>query len=290
MSFGVLVDLTQCAGGRACAAACRQQHGQSLDSDSYVTTPGKRQDCYVGTEQADHRPPLSADRFTVVEYHDTADGVGESNWVFVKRQCMHCLEPACESACPVGAFHRMEEGPVVYDMNKCMGCRYCMMACPFNVPTYQWSEPIPYVKKCTFCVERMFSNEDLSREERIPACVAACPTSCLQFGERDELLAEAKRRIQQNPGRYVNHIYGEKEAGGTAWLYLSPVPFALLGFPTRTGERPYPEYTEAALDSVPPLIVFGGFVLAGIYLLWKRKVELAEQERAAGKDQGVQDG
>jgi formate dehydrogenase iron-sulfur subunit len=246
-----------------------------------VTIPGKRQDCYIGTENTTHRPPLSAQSFTVVEYHDASDGQGPPQWVFVKRQCMHCLHPACESACPVGAFHKTPEGPVTYDSKRCMGCRYCMMACPFSVPTYEWSKRVPYVRKCTMCVERGLA-EDVSdpatREDHLPACVAACPMQALQFGERSQLLAEAHRRIAENPGQYVNEVYGEDEAGGTCWLYVSPVPFRLLGFPQRVGTRPYPEYTEQALDSVPPLIVFGGSVLAGVYTLWKRKLALAGQE------------
>ena len=275
MGFAVLVDLTECAGGRACVAACKLQNGQADEVSAHVAVPGKRQDCYVGTEQTAHRPPLSADSFTVVEYHDATDGSGAEQWVFVKRQCMHCEYPACESACPVGAFHKTPEGAVLYDADRCMGCRYCMMACPFNVPTYQWEKPIPFVRKCTFCIERISQDESVPREERVPACVAACPTNCLNFGQRDDLLAEAHRRIKRYPEKYVNAVYGEKEAGGTSWLYLSPVPFEQLGFPSRVGERPYPEYTEDALNSVPPLIVFGGSALAGLYLLWKRKQEIA---------------
>lgn len=278
--FGVLVDLNQCAGGRACVAACRQAHGQAIDVGDKVAIPGKRQDCFIGTEGATHRPPLSADSFTVVEYNDASDGQGSPQWVFVKRQCMHCLRPACESACPVGAFHKTPEGPVVYDSKRCMGCRYCMMACPFSIPTYEWSKRVPYVRKCTFCAEKWLedhSTDPGERDERLPACVSACPAQALQFGQREELLAEAHRRIQQNPGRYVDEVYGEDEAGGTCWLYVSPVPFRLLGFPTNLGTRPYPEFTEKALDSVPPLIVFGGSVLAGVYTLWKRKVALAEE-------------
>jgi formate dehydrogenase iron-sulfur subunit len=275
VSYAVLVDLTICAGGRACVAACKQQNHLPMEQIDYVTITSERLDCYIGSEGSEHRPPLSSKTYTVVEYHDANDNPDETQWVFVKRQCMHCQYPACESACPVGAFRKTPEGPVVYDSYKCMGCRYCMMACPFNVPTYQWEKAIPYVRKCTFCFDRITQDESVPREERVPACVAACPTNCLIFGTREEMLAEARRRIDISPEKYYNHIYGEHEVGGTSWLYISPVPFEKLGFPDHVGEEPYPEYTEAALDSVPPMVVIGGAILAGLYLLWKRRLELA---------------
>jgi formate dehydrogenase iron-sulfur subunit len=161
-----------------------------------------------------------------------------------------------------------------------MGCRYCMMACPFNVPTYQWEKAIPFVKKCTFCIDRISQDESAPREERQPACVAICPTNCLLFGSREEMLAEAKRRISERPDKYNEHIYGEHEAGGTSWLYISAVPFEQLGFPSKVGTVPYPEYTEAALDSVPPLIVVGSAVLAGLYLLYKRRLEISASKHS----------
>ncbi len=275
MAYSVLVDLTRCAGGRACVAACKAQNNLPMEEIDHVTISSQRLDCFIGSDSSHHRPALSSKTFTVIEYHDADDCVECSNWVFVKRQCMHCLEPACEAACPVGAFHRDETGAVVYDGGKCMGCRYCMMACPFNVPTYEWEKAIPFVKKCTFCLERITQDESVPREERQPACVAACPTNCLLFGTREEMLAEAKRRLSEHPDKYINHIYGEHEAGGTSWLYISAVPFDQLGFPSEVGTVAYPEYTEAALDSVPPLIVIGSAILAGLYLLWKRRLDIS---------------
>jgi formate dehydrogenase iron-sulfur subunit len=276
MGFGVLVDLTRCAGGRACVAACKQQNGLPMEEIDHVTISAERQDCFIGSEETTHRPALSCKTYTVVEYHNTNEGGVAANWVFVKRQCMHCEHPACESACPVGAFRKTDLGAVVYDSYKCMGCRYCMMACPFNVPTYEWDKPVPYVRKCTFCFDRISKAQgEGTREERMPACVAICPVQALLFGTREEVLAEAKRRLAQDPERYVPQVFGETEAGGTSWLYISAVPFEELGFPMHTGTRPYPEYTEMALGSVPPIIVGGGTVLAGLYLIWKRKVELA---------------
>jgi formate dehydrogenase iron-sulfur subunit len=255
-----------------------------MELSDHVTITSDRLDCFIESGAFHHRPPLTSKTYTVVEYHDADDSPDSTNWVFVKRQCMHCLEPACESACPVAAFERDETGAVVYDPHKCMGCRYCMMACPFNVPTYEWEKAAPVVRKCTFCFDRISKDEDAPREERMPACVAACPVNCLLFGTREQMLAEAKRRIAENPEKYLNYIYGEHEAGGTSWLYISAVPFESLGFPPSVGTVPYPHYTEAALDSVPPLVVIGAGVLAGIYWLYERKLKVsaAENPDAAG--------
>jgi len=289
VAYAVLVDLTRCAGGRACVAACKQHNKLPMEQIDYVTISSQRADCFIGSEETHHRPPLSSKTYTVVEYHDADDSPDASQWVFVKRQCMHCLEPACMAACPVGAFSKTPEGAVVYDAHKCMGCRYCMMACPFNVPTYQWEKAIPFIQKCTFCFDRISQDESAPRSERVPACVSVCPTNCLIFGTREEMLAEAKRRLNDNPEKYYNHIYGEHEAGGTSWLYISPVPFEDLGFPSHVGTTPYPHYTEAALDSVPPTVVIGGALLAGLYLLYKRRLQLATAPTAktTQEDEGL---
>jgi len=267
---GVLVDLTLCIGCRACVVACKEWNDLPLNQEDYFRNLSYQKENALFVGDRTITPRLSSDTYTVVEYHDVGNDEGESQWVFVKRQCLHCLEPACESACPVGAFRKTEEGPVVYDSWKCMGCRYCMIACPFGVPTYEWQNAIPFVRKCTFCFDRI-TDESLPLTERVPACVKACPVNALMFGRRDDLLAEAHRRIALNPDKYIDHIYGEHEAGGTSWLYISSVPFDKLGFPMNVGIRPYPEYTDAALDSVPLIIVFGGTALAGLCLMLRGK-------------------
>ena len=124
---------------------------------------------------------------------------------YVRKQCRHCLEPACASACPVGALHKTDLGAVVYDAARCMGCRYCMMACPYGIPRYTWDAAVPYVRKCILCYSRI-------EQGRQPACTEACPSKATIFGDRDELLAEAHRRIAENPGQYGKKVWGEKEA------------------------------------------------------------------------------
>jgi len=184
-----------------------------------------------------------AESFTVVNQYNS-NILGENDRlkkIFVKDQCRHCNKPSCASACVVGALTKKENGSVVYDAKKCIGCRYCIIACPFQIPAYEDHDPVtPRVRKCTFCPERLEKN-------KMPACVTICPTQALIFGKRDKLLKIAKNRIEKNPGKYQEHIYGENEAGGTSWLYLSPVEFSF--FP-KVDETPPPQLTETILSGV----------------------------------------
>ena len=183
----ILIDITRCAGCRACMEACMECNGHSGD-------PFEIEE-------------LSANANTVVL---------EKGDYSVRQQCMHCLDPSCVSVCPVGALQKTPEGPVVYDASRCIGCRYCMQACPFNVPRYQWESTVPAVVKCDGCLDRV-------REGKPTACAEACPTEATVSGARKELLREAHRRIEESPEEYYPHVYGENEVGGTSVLYLSPV-------------------------------------------------------------------
>jgi formate dehydrogenase iron-sulfur subunit len=145
-----------------------------------------------------------------------------------------------------------------------------MVACPFGIPTFEWDSPLPWIRKCTFCADRL----DAGLE---PACVKTCPTDALQIGEREELLAEARERIAKNPQKYVNHIYGEKEVGGTSWLYLSPVPFEMLGLPTLSSE-PVTVDAERAMSAVPPVLLGVAAAMSGIYWLAKRRDRMNKEK------------
>jgi formate dehydrogenase iron-sulfur subunit len=239
---------------------------------------GDRVDAYSPARGLKHRPKLDARSYCIIEDHKVFEGTPDEEWMTVKRQCMHCLKPACNAACPVGALHQTPEGPVIYDSGKCIGCRYCMMACPFAVPSYDWDLAVPYIRKCTFCYDRVAEGAKVEHGQNEPACVAACPTRTLIFGDRDEMVAEAKRRQIRWPRLYTKQIFGETDAGGTRWLYLSPVPFGELGFPQNLGQRAYPDYTKVALDAVPVWITGGGLAMASLFWLWKRKHEIAEDE------------
>lgn len=248
-SFAVLIDLTRCSGCRSCEVACRE-------ANDLLTQP-------------DEPTQLAADTWTYIDFVPLPTVSTEP--LPVKRQCMHCIDPACASACPVAALHKTPEGPVAYRENRCMGCRYCMIACPFDVPKFEWDSGLrPVIGKCTMCVDRL-------EEGLQPACVEECPTGALKFGSRNELLAEAKGRIQADTERYVDHVYGETEVGGTFVLYLSGVPFQALGFRTDLPEEPLPALTWEVLSKLPALVLGLGVVLGGASFITHRR-ELMEHE------------
>ena len=237
--FGVLVDTTRCVGCRSCEAACAQANGLAepdLDDENILLQKRFTNDT----------------QYTVVNRYQTQDG----SEIFVKTQCMHCNQPGCASACLVKAMHKTPQGPVIWEPN-CIGCRYCMVACPFDVPKFEYNTPAPKIQKCTFCWENRVSKEEP------PACVEACPAEALFFGTRREVIEEARTRIYQNPDDYYHHIYGENEVGGTSWVYLAAVPFEGLGFKTDVGTTPYPKLTKgfltniAVIDLVVPTLLLG---------------------------------
>jgi formate dehydrogenase iron-sulfur subunit len=255
MSKGVLYDATKCIGCRACQVACKQWN--ELPAEKTTNS---------GTYE--NPPKMSAYTFTKINFTELEHN-GEFKWVFNKQQCMHCQEPGCAEACIVGALVKTEAGPVTYDEGKCIGCRYCMVACPFGIPNFEWDKPIPWIRKCTFCADRQGAGLK-------PACVTTCPTGALKFGERDELIAEAQRRIAEHPDKYVNHIYGAQEVGGTSWLYLSPVPFEEIGFPTLPSV-PVTINAERAMAAVPPVLVGVAAAMAGIYWLVQRQQKIGQK-------------
>ena len=259
-SLGVLFDSTLCIGCRTCEAACNKVN--------QLPEPTKPFDDLSVLDETRRTDPTA---YTVVNRYDGASkGKGP---IFRKIQCNHCLEPACASACFVRAFEKTPEGAVTYDASVCVGCRYCMIACPFYIPTYEYDEPLtPRVMKCTMCHPRVV-------EGKLPGCVEACPNEALTFGKREDLLRLGRERIRRLPGRYVDHIYGEHEMGGTNWLYLSGVPFKELGMREDLGVTPAPSLTSGALASVPIIAGLWPVLLAGVYAVSKRKDKIAAQEK-----------
>jgi formate dehydrogenase iron-sulfur subunit len=235
---GILIDITKCIGCHSCEQACKQVHGFPQETEA----------------------TLSATSLTVVEQH------GER---FVRRMCMSCQDPACASACLVGALKKTELGPVKYEASKCIGCRYCIVACPFNVPRYEWAKLVPFVKKCDMCYSRQMKGEQ-------PACVEACPVQASVVGWRDELLEEAQRRILSD-AKYVKHIYGSEEVGGTSVFFLSDIPFEKLGF-TLMPAQAMPVLTANALADIPTVVMVGGGLLAGLYWITNRRKQVAMAE------------
>jgi formate dehydrogenase iron-sulfur subunit len=248
MKAAILTDITKCIGCLECVTACKQANKLDLDVPR--------------TWQKD-------------------DGLSAQNWTsilqrpgdhYVRKQCRHCLEPACASACPVGALHTTETGAVVYDNNKCLGCRYCMMACPYGIPRYDWDERVPYVRKCILCYDRITAGEQ-------PACTAACPTGATIFGERDELIAEGHRRIAENPGTYIDRVWGEHEVGGTSILYVSDIDLGFLSYKSNLGTKPLPSTTAPAMKAVPFAFVGMGGIMYGLNWIIQRRIELSKDRK-----------
>jgi Fe-S-cluster-containing dehydrogenase component len=228
-AMGVLVDVSKCIGCRSCEAACAKANG--------LPDPDWSDDMSYA------KPREATDRqLTVVNRHLTSKGE-----VYVKTQCMHCLEPACVAGCLTRALDRKPNGAVVWDGDKCMGCRFCMVSCPFDVPRFEYGSTNPKIQKCRLCMERLQAGEQ-------PACVTECGGGALTFGKRSDLLEQARATIYKDPGTYVPRVYGEEEAGGTSWLYISPVPFSELGFRElpATAVR---ETTRDFLTAVPVVLV-----------------------------------
>jgi len=257
-AMGVLVDTTLCIGCRSCEAACAEANG--------LPSAEAPPDLDVFAQWREKGP----DAFTVVNRSPFKGKDGAER--YAKTQCLHCVDPACASACPTRALEKTEAGPVAYRANRCMGCRYCMVSCPFGVPKYQYDHAIPYVRKCTFCADRQAKGLP-------PACTEACPAGALLFGKREELLEIAKTRIYQNPDKYVHRVYGEREAGGTSWLYITDVPFESLGLPA-VAEEPYPGFARGALSAVPFVMTLWPPVLMGLYAFARNRSEGGEDEHA----------
>ena len=256
--MGVLTDTTRCIGCRSCEVACNKANG--------LPPPEKP---FSDVSVFDEERRTTAGAYTVVNRYAGSNGAGP---VYRKVQCMHCNEPACVSACPVAAMVKTPEGPTIWDGSLCMGCRYCMVACPFNVPAYEYDRVIsPRIRKCTLCYERVFEKGGM------PACVDACPQGALLFGEREDLLWEARNRIIDNPETYVPEIYGEHEAGGTSWLYLSPVPFKTMGFPSLEHSG-YGELTWDFLTAGTVATALVPLALMGVYRFGMRRQRIATEE------------
>lgn len=264
--FGVLHDIPLCTGCRKCEWACKDQH----------KFPNKPIETFDDKSVFEKKRRTNQESHTVVNRYPNPRNAEKP--IYVKKQCNHCNEPACASACLVSAFKKTPRGAVTYNKDLCIGCRYCMTVCPFYVPAYDYQDALtPQVRKCTLCYERIVKNGE------IPACVKICPTQALTFGKRSELIKVAREKIRSQSGKYIDHIYGEHEVGGTCWLYISGVPFEKLGFPMDVGTKPYPELTRGFLSMVPAVLMIWPALLGGLYMFSKRRERMAEDETATSE-------
>jgi formate dehydrogenase iron-sulfur subunit len=242
---GILFDVTLCVGCGSCYKKCKQVNNLPQTNKEFLQ---------------DH---LSDNTYTVVEQYGNR---------YARKQCMHCNEPACASVCLVGAIKKSPTGAVVYDADKCIGCRYCMQACPHKIPRYEWASTKPRIRKCILCNDRVKAGQ-------LPGCAEICPTEATLFGEMDQLIKVAKNRLKFNPEKYHQKIYGLEEAGGSHVLVISPVPFEQLGYVPSLPKESMPEFTMRAMEKIPSVVVGGGVFLSAMYWLTKRKNKIAEEEK-----------
>lgn len=257
-SASMLYDSTICVGCRACQVACKKRNGLAHETDE------------SGLYEMPH--DLDSKTWTLIKLYKDASAMS-----FIKNQCMHCIHAACVSVCPVGALEKLPSGPVIYHQERCIGCRYCMAACPFHIPKTEWEKPLPFIQKCDFCA-------DLQAKGEHPRCGAVCPTGALIYGTRSTMLEIARNRLVSE-GSYVQHIYGEKEAGGTAMLYISDLDFAKLGFPIQS-DTSLPDLTWPYMQGVLGVIGVMVTLSTAIYFRTHRKSELGETNHHPEKKEG----
>jgi len=255
-AVGMLYDSTKCIGCKACVVKCKEVNKLEADTDGY------------GGGLYDAPDSLNGTTKNIIQLYKTADEQS-----FVKKQCMHCIDPACVGACMLGALQKDKLGIVSYNVSKCVGCRYCEAVCPFNVPKFQWTSVAPRIVKCELCKERIAEGKE-------PGCTEVCPRKAVIYGKYTDLLDEAHRRLAAEPDKYVPKVYGEHELGGTQVLYLSHVEFEKLGFRFNQ-ERSVPDLQQSVSHGI-----YKGFVgpvalyaLLGAVLFRNRnKSEDAEKE------------
>jgi formate dehydrogenase iron-sulfur subunit len=293
MPHAILVDLTECVGCGACRDACQQVH--HFPQEENVS--------------------LDAQNFTTLRTIETEDGE-----VYARDLCRHCQDPACGSVCLVAALEKTKDGAVTWHAEKCIGCRYCMLACPFDIPKYEWASNNPKVRKCTMCYKERQITADMNVDDegfvldrggkrfaidgvpvkaedrdmiiemttngddrRASACSVACPVGSTLFGDRNAMLAEAHRRLKDNPDTYVQKVYGQQEVGGTSVFFLSSVPFETLGFHTKLTTEALPDRTWRVLEKIPDIVVTAGVALGAVYWITSRRDDVRRYEEEVKK-------
>jgi Fe-S-cluster-containing dehydrogenase component len=262
----MLYDATMCIGCKACVSACRRANSLEMEAHSRLY---------------DDPIDLSANTANIIKFYEGEDGTS-----FIKQQCMHCIDPACAAACMMGSFQKRQNGIVTWKPERCIGCRYCQVACPFNIPKFEWNSATPAMVKCQMCLAKAgTTNDGQLNEVGQPACTEVCPRAAVIYGPYEELKAEALRRIAENPDRYEDHVYGLDEVGGTQVLYLTAkgIPFSKLGLP-ELGTEPVPALPVGLQHTIykgfiAPVAVYG--VIAGLVWRSRRQYDKAGEEVGA---------
>jgi len=251
----LLIDYTRCTGCRGCQVACKEWNDLPAEDTKFFGGPGMQ-----------NPKDVSAITWNLITFNEVETANGGFDWVFGKKQCNHCLSPSCVLVCPVSAMEKTASGAVTYDKDRCIGCRYCQVACPFDIPGFEWESATPKIGKCVFCIDR--TNVGLE-----PSCAKTCPTDAIMFGDRDELIRVAEKRISDNPGEYINHIYGRFEVGGTSVLQLSNVAFEKLGMRMDLPTTTYISKSKPVMESIPFVMTGAAIALGGISWVINRRME-----------------
>jgi len=265
MPKAMIQDNSRCIGCRACMVACKEWNELGGEEEALDAI-------FFSGDGYQNPRELNPDNYTLITYTEKPEN---REWVFGRQLCMHCVVPACVSVCPTTALTKQDDGPVVFDAARCIGCRYCIQACPFQIPRYDYDMGIfPEVHKCTFCADRIAADLE-------PACAKVCPTDAITFGERDDMIAEAESRIANAPGFYEPHVYGKDEVGGTSVFHLSTVPFDQVGYKTDLPMEPLPDLTHKSMRLVPRLFVALLTFFTAMAWFTRRKLARAAEEEEA---------
>ncbi|OFX61803.1 MAG: hypothetical protein A2046_03160 [Bacteroidetes bacterium GWA2_30_7] len=258
--IALLLDNTKCIGCRGCQTSCKQWNNLSSEKTEFFGGAGYQ-----------NPANLSGSTYTLVKFHEVVEDDKLKDWVFWKTQCQHCINPACASVCLVGAIQKSENGPVVWDDSKCIGCRYCMLSCPYNIPKFEWDSVMPQIRKCFLCFDRI-------EQGQIPSCAKTCPTEAIMYGTRNELIEIAEDRLSSQPDKYYQHIYGLNEVGGTLILNISSIPLEEMGYPKNLTTEPLASRTATSISSISPVVVGLGAALGLFAIITNRKNEIAKQK------------
>jgi len=259
-AVGMLYDATRCIGCRACVTACKTAND----------LPGNLYD-----------PPndLNGDTKNIIKKYEV-DGEVQS---YMKAQCMQCIDPGCVSACMIGAFKKREYGIITWDGTRCIGCRYCQVACPYTIPKFQWASNNPKIVKCELCLHIIHDPvTGKLREGAVPGCCQVCPKEAVIFGKYTDLLADAKNRVASHPDRYWGpdgkaKIFGEHDGGGTQVLYLASVDFEKLGLPP-LGEEGSAQLARTIQGGIYQGMIAPSVLLVGLAAVIWRNRRASEKE------------
>lgn len=296
-ALGMLYDSTLCIGCKACVYACKDANGMPPE----VNAPQRE---WNGGEW-DSPLDISGKTLNVIKIYREGEAQHKdkekNGFAFMKRHCLHCLDPSCVSVCPVSAMRKNPEtGVVTHDPDACIGCRYCVVSCPFSVPQFQYDTPFPRIQKCQLC-------SHLQAKGGIPACCDVCPTGASLFGEVKDLREEAKRRLAAQPGEnytfargqlgakrptheaklpeYQPYFYGAKELGGTQVIYLSGVPFEKLGLPVKVPDHSYASESEGIQHTLYKGLLAPILLLTGLsYFAYRNQQVESDEHPPADSD------